>query len=299
MTIFDRDWVDEEVANALIRCLFRTIVDLKRVSNLKVLVALRTNIFEQLDFGTRTGGQEEKFRSLTLRMRWVKGELEDLLTERAKAAAERDGIEAITTIRDLLPPTNKRGNALDYILQRTLMRPRDVIAFLNECLVLASGKPRLSWEDIYHAERAYSHKRLLALRDEWKPSYPGIDKVFQLFSRAPVSMSRTEFTRLLDEAFLLPVALNFEGVRWMTDFSEPVWSGVGIKDWVELYQPIIRLLFNVGFVGCARRAGSDPVFVHEEPDFAERPSNLDATCCFSVHPAFRAALDIADGSYQG
>ena len=56
----DRDWVDERVANDLIRCLFRTVLDLKRVRNLKVLVALRTNIFQELDFGSRSGGQEEK-----------------------------------------------------------------------------------------------------------------------------------------------------------------------------------------------------------------------------------------------
>lgn len=37
----DRDWVDEKVANDLIRCLFRTVLDLKsKVQNLKVLVAL-------------------------------------------------------------------------------------------------------------------------------------------------------------------------------------------------------------------------------------------------------------------
>jgi len=76
----DRDWVDERVANDLIRCLFRTVLDLKRVRNLKVLVALRTNIFEELRFGERSGGQEEKFRSLVLQMRWTKRALAQMLT---------------------------------------------------------------------------------------------------------------------------------------------------------------------------------------------------------------------------
>jgi hypothetical protein len=62
----DRDWVDEKVANDLIRCLFRAVLDMQRIRNLKFLVALRTNIFEELDFGSRTGAQEEKFRALTL-----------------------------------------------------------------------------------------------------------------------------------------------------------------------------------------------------------------------------------------
>jgi hypothetical protein len=61
----DRDWVDERLANDLIRDLFRTVLDLKRVRNLKVLVALRTNIFQQLDFSRRPGAQEEKFLSFS------------------------------------------------------------------------------------------------------------------------------------------------------------------------------------------------------------------------------------------
>ena len=68
----DQDWVDEKISNTLIRCLFRAVRDLRRVKNLKVIVALRTNIFEQLDFGGRRGGQEEKLNSLILRHAVVK-----------------------------------------------------------------------------------------------------------------------------------------------------------------------------------------------------------------------------------
>ncbi|MCA1606109.1 MAG: hypothetical protein LC775_11705, partial [Acidobacteria bacterium] len=172
----DRDWVDEKVLNSLIRCLFRTVVDLKRVRNLKVLVALRTNIFEQLNFGARTGGQEEKFRSLTLQVRWIRKDLERLLDTRTRAAAELHKVDGIGRISDILPPANKtRGNSLSFILQRTLMRPRDALAYVNECLSLAAGKSRATWADVTSAEPAYSRNRLLALRDEWKPSYPAVE----------------------------------------------------------------------------------------------------------------------------
>ncbi len=65
----DKEWVDERIANDLIRCLFATVYGLQHVRNLKVLVALRTNIFQELDFGRRGGGQEEKFRALVLDLR--------------------------------------------------------------------------------------------------------------------------------------------------------------------------------------------------------------------------------------
>jgi hypothetical protein len=287
----DRDWVDEEVANDLIRCLFRAVLDLKRVQNLKILVALRTNIFEELDFGSRTGGQEEKFRSLTLTMRWTVNELADLLSQRVRASAEQHSIPTLSSIDDLVPhPNNTRGNAVDYIMMRTLMRPRDAIAYMNQCLALASGKPTLTWEIIHSAERSYSHNRLLALRDEWKPTYPDIDLLFSKFRQAPVPLSRNELTDRLDDAILLLADKDFRGVVWMTRLSESLWSGEN-QDWAEMYHPLFRLLFNLGFLGC-RLAGRETEFYsYDEPEFAERVSNLSSVMEFYIHPAFRSAVD--------
>jgi hypothetical protein len=287
----DRDWVDEKVANDLIRCLFRAVLDLQRVQNLKILVALRTNIFEELDFGSRTGGQEEKFRALTLNVRWTRNELVEMLNERARAAAEQYSIAGLASIEDLIPhPNNTRGNALDYILDRTLMRPRDAIAYLNECLALASGKPKLTWELIHNAERSYSYKRLLALRDEWKATYPGIDQVFQKFTQAPEIMSQTSLTKILDEAILLMADRGFSGVVWMTTLSEPVWGSVQ-QDWAEMYHPLFRLLFNLGFLGCRLSGENAVIYVHDQPEFAESIRHLSRAAAFYIHPAFRAALD--------
>ncbi|HEV2590454.1 MAG TPA: hypothetical protein VGU02_01050 [Gaiellaceae bacterium] len=170
----DRDWADEKISNDLIRCLFRAVLDLQRVSNLKVVVALRTNIFEHLNFGSRTGGQEEKFRALVFRIQWTPYELVAMADERARVAAEHAGLEGIRGIADVLPASGKaRGNPMDYILARTLLRPRDVISFLNECLAGAAGKPRLSWKDVTAAEGRYSQNRLLGSAMNGRRTIPG------------------------------------------------------------------------------------------------------------------------------
>lgn len=289
----DRDWVDNRLTNDLIRCLFRTVLDLKRVKNLKVLVALRTNIMEQLNFGERSGSQEEKFRSLVLPMKWNRSSLTGMLDERLRVAAERSTLVA-ASISDLLPAKNKtRGDAVEYILDRTLMRPRDAIAFLNEGLSTAYGKPRLSWEDIRTAERAYSEKRLLALRDEWKLNYPDIQRAFDVFRRIAIPMDREEFLRRLDDIMLLPADPNFRGVRWVTDLSTVMMSsGTRTHDWVELYQPLISFLFRIGFISCARTAHTGFVHFYDNPGYADRASNLEAVTLFQVHPTFHAALDV-------
>lgn len=197
----DREWVDERLANDLIRCLFTTVLHLQRVRNLKVLVALRTNIFRELDFGVR-GGQEEKYRALVLQMRWSKEDLEQLLDERVRYLSEKSNGELnLDSISDLLPSANKtRGYALDYILERTLMRPRDAISFINECFSRHLSKDHLTWEAIISAETAYSEKRLLALRDEWKPTYPDIQMVLEVFRKAPQPMTKQQLSDYLDEA---------------------------------------------------------------------------------------------------
>src|SRR5262249_9701594 len=85
----DKEWVDERLVNTLIRCLFQAVVDMLRVKHLKILVALRTNIFKQLNYGTQTqGGQEEKFRGMVVPLRWTDNDLRYLLEQRAEAATE-------------------------------------------------------------------------------------------------------------------------------------------------------------------------------------------------------------------
>jgi energy-coupling factor transporter ATP-binding protein EcfA2 len=297
----DRDWVDETVSNDLIRCLFRAVRDLRRVRNLKIIVALRTNIFEELDFGSRKGGQEEKYRSGTLTVRWNRNELTELLNNRALAAAEQGSLQ-LSSIDDLVPHANNtRGNALDHILDRTLMRPRDAIAYLNECFVMASGKPRLTWDIIHAAEKPYSNKRLLALRDEWKPTYPGIDKVFDVFRQVEVPMTRKELTQRLDDAILLPAQPSFAGTEWMTKLSERVFDSV-TREWAEEYMPLFRLLFDFGFIGCRAAGSTSEIYVYDRPEFAESISNLDGAVEFYIHPAFRLAVDarvFAKGEFMG
>lgn len=287
----DQDWVDDRVTNALIRCLFRAVHDLKRVSNLKVLVALRTNIFEALDFGSRTGGQEEKFRALSMWLRWSEADLEAMLNTRVVAAGERLGDDPLD-LRSILPAKNKtRGDALEYILRRTLMRPRDAIAYFNECLVDATGRPRITWDRIHASEDSYSRNRLLALRDEWKPTFPGIDQVFGRFEGKPAVLTQDELADVLDEIALLTAESDFEGSDWLGRMLIDFWR-TGPVPWIEKYGELVKFLFDIGFLGCALEK-SRQVYSYSDPGYLDRRNRISACDKFFVHPAFRSALDSA------
>ncbi|MEU8092921.1 P-loop ATPase, Sll1717 family [Micromonospora chalcea] len=288
----DKDWADDKVKNDLIRNLFQVVFDLKRVANLKVIVALRTNIFETLDFG-RGGGQGEKFRALSMRVRWSPNELESMLDERARVAADRSQIEGISGVKSLLPNYNQtRGKALEFVLDRTLMRPRDAIAFLNEAFMLAGNKSRLSWEDIKDAEASYSRNRLLALRDEWDPTFSGVDRVLNKFRQAPALMTKEESTKYLDNCFELLADYKFDGVQWLTEVSEPFWNGAPEDDWADGYHLIVKLLFDIGFLGVMPDKAKKVVYGYDYPEYADSVANVRHAYGFVIHPAFRPALDV-------
>jgi Cdc6-like AAA superfamily ATPase len=291
----DREWVDEGIANDLIRTLFRTVNELKRVRNLKVLVALRTNLLEELDFGRR-GGQEEKLRGLMIDMRWTRSELKTMLDERARVAGREYGFD-VGSINDLLPSTRNRTrqNALDYVLDRTLLRPRDAIAFLNECFQVGSGKNKLAWKDITTAEKAYSNNRLMALRDEWKGTYPGIEQVVERFRRAPARMTPEDLElKLMDIIMLMSDRdRGFPGVVWLTEVAGPAWSGSS-STWYEMYQPLVRLLYRIGLLGCAKAGGHKPVFFMDDELLVETESSLAQCEVFFIHRTYHAALDVQD-----
>ena len=292
----DRDWVDEAVANDLIRCLFRTVLDLKRVKHLKVLVALRTTIFEQLDFSHSRSGQEEKLRSLILNLKWTRPAIYDVLDARAKAASVLSKTPQWASIDAVLPNANKtRGRPTDYILDRTLMRPRDAIAYTNQCIEVASGTSRVTWNVIHDAERAYSEGRLLALRDEWKASHIDLDKALRVFSGVTTPLTRPEFTKVLHDVMLLPADETFRGVAWLTDLSSVYWTAdLASEEWFDLYYPLTRLLYAIGFIGCARAASQSPTYSFDDPTFVDHACNLGEEARFHLHPAFCVGLDIKD-----
>lgn len=289
----DRNWVDERIANDLVRCLFQTVLDLKRVKHLKVFVALRTNIFQELNFSHRGGGQEEKFRSLVLKLRWTKSEMVSMLNRRVDLTASRRGMITGGLTAFLPIPNKTRGNPIDYILERTLMRPRDAIAYLNECFALGSGKTKLAWTEIHKAEREYSNSRVLALRDEWKPTYPGIGEVIDVFKSAPARMTKVELTARLDAVALLVTARDFDGVVWLTKTTSGLWGRMN-PSWYEAYQPMFYVLYEIGRLGCVVAGSSVPAFQPDQPGLATN-ENLPSSCdAFHIQRTFHLGLDVRE-----
>lgn len=225
-------------------------------------------------------------------MKWSATDLEEMLDERVAVAASKVGLTA-KTIDELLPNPNKtRGNPLDYLLERTLMRPRDAISFANECFVAGAGKSRLTWDDIHAAEPIYSSKMVLSLRDEWKSTYPSIDKAVEKFRGSPMKMTREELTPRLDEILLLVTDPKIAGVGWLTAVSGEMWNAPPGDTDFAVYQPLLEILFTTGLIGCATKEKAQPTFYFNDPHFVSRSTSFERAMYFHVHRAYQAGLEI-------
>lgn len=187
----DQNWVEDTIRLQLVRCLLEAVVDLSRVESLKIVVALRTNLFNQLDYASQQHGpQEEKIQSLTLPLRWNAFDLEEFLERRVTAASDYYNVTPPISLGQLLPNAHSsRQSALEFILDRTLMRPRDVIAYMNFAIRDGAGRRQLSWDNIRGVEKEYSKDRIVALRDEWKDPYLHIDMALERFRRCTPLMN--------------------------------------------------------------------------------------------------------------
>lgn len=267
-----------------------------RKENLKILVALRTNIFRQLDYGAeKYGYQEEKIQGMVLPLRWTREDLRGLLEQRVIAASEHFDVKPPLTLDELLPNVNRsRGDALDFILDRTLMRPRDAIMYLNAAVREGGGRRKLSWDDIRGAEQEYSKERLRALRDEWKDPYLDIDQVLEVFRGSTSAFGRDRMSLQLDEVAMVLALPDFRGGVWLTQLCDQLLFGSGEKSWVEQYGKLVTLLYDIGFIGISENTRDRPIFSYES-DAEIDVKSLEVTdrTRFVIHPAFRAALSVA------
>ena len=78
----------------------------------------------------------------------------------------------------------------------------------------------------------------------------------------------------------------------MTNTTSAMWASGPDDSWFDLYQPVLKLLFVVGFLGYESDRSKVPVFFQDDPLFVEHESNVERSDAFFVHRAYHAGLDI-------
>lgn len=179
----DEHWADDAIRFKLIRALLETIKTFKRISGLRLVVAIRSDVFSRA-FSERHGAsmQREKIYDYITEIKWSKEQLRELIDLRIgrlfRNQYRRQGVD----FRTLFGASWDGDDTFDILRSYTLERPRDVIDFVNACLKVAEGEPHVTATHLRKAEHPYSVSRKDALVDEWSSVFPGLERSLEFLS---------------------------------------------------------------------------------------------------------------------
>jgi len=192
------------------------------------LVFIRTDIHEHLMRETPDKGKDTAIR-LDAEDRELFGEIVRL---RVETSTKLEG-----PLYDLWPRVAEAHvggeDSFTYLVDRTLMRPRDLLSFLNRAVEVAinRGHDRITAEDFVQAERGYSEDLLLTTAYEIQDTNPKYGDLLYAFQGAPSTMTIEDVKHLIiraggveageaDHALELLGWFAFLGVRSARAFAE-------------------------------------------------------------------------------
>ncbi|MCW2473624.1 MULTISPECIES: DNA repair protein [unclassified Symbiopectobacterium] len=247
----DEDWADTDTRCKFIRALIEEVKGFRKVNNIKILVALRKDLIDMVFDKTRGAGfQEEKYESYILQIQWSKSELIDLVEKRVSETYKRTYTKDEVTISDIFPEAKKSSQKMtpmEYILERTLYRPRDVLQFVNETFRLAVDKEKITWGLIYEAENYYSEKRLRSLKEEWGETFPSFDDTVEIIRGRDATFDCSELKNIQYDAVITKLAIRDDNDP-CSIVSKRFLETQGSND-NDIISTILSCLYKVGAIG--------------------------------------------------
>lgn len=290
----DRFVVDDPLVHDLIRGLILEIYDWKKVRNLKIIYALRNNIINKIEseFKTRSY-QKEKLEDQRYYLGWTREELIELINKRLRKISEDQNFINIPTLGEILPKrTSRYPSGLDYILDRSLNRPRDIIDYINRAGTLCIGKQRISIQVLQNVEDSYSQGRLAALYDEWRVNYPELNLITKILHEFPLRFNISLWSEndlmdiLTDRRIKKGGWLEAQCQEFQKDYASNPSHAFN-----TCISRLVKLLFEVGIVGVKTSEGGTIRYCHTgDPLLSD--VELDGDPQVVVHPMFHRALGI-------
>ena len=260
----EKVWSDNQESDAMVVGLLQAGKEAQgRLGAVLCTVFLRTDIYEKLQFADR-----DKFRGDEFRIDWTKDSLTQLVVARARASSNANLLEQ-KLWGELFPHSLDGQPTPDFLVSRTLMRPRDIIQLCNACCDTAkvNGHASIKDSDVKQALTLYSGWKLSDLQNEWAINYPFLAELFVLLSNTACVLPKTVFERRLAQ---------------VEEDLEERYPVLG-KDAAAF--KLLSVLYSIGLLGVVR--DGEAKFSYE----SQADSGLDGSDHhFSIHPGFRDAL---------
>jgi len=297
----DEQWAEESIRYRLLKGLIDTVREFGKVRNGKIIVCFRIDLLEQLfgEMRSEAGFQEDKYSSLYLPIRWTRADLIKLLDKRI-ASLIRDQYTGYTPNHaDILPKhvnvgRRKQERTIDWILERTWLRPRDAIEFFNACIRRAEGKTNLTQQIILDAEGEYSRGRLRAIAQEWYKHYPLLYHCAKfLMTNRKSSFRLGDFGKEKLEEWVLAIMTkekSEKGRLW--EVADAYFRNAGCDEAaMKLRREIGAVFYRTGLVGLRTQTGS-PVRWADNESYTVSSAELDDDTEVHVHPGLWRILGI-------
>jgi len=291
----DHQWAGEPSTQyALIRALIDTFKTFRRISNLKIIVAMREDLYEAtLRTTADMHFQAEKRIGIIQRLTWNDASLTALLEKRIAALFRHQYSKQAIGIADVLPPNVQQQPAAAYVLSRTLKRPRDAIAFINRILSANEGEVLpLPARAVTKAELLYSAERQQALEHEWRSCHPLIHSFLSAACDLPATFTMESF----DEDRLLALAIDASDLpRQPIDDVERIARTVYERNKEERFRrlsaALLAQLYKFGVVGIKAMPGQNYTYCYDErATIAD--TEITSNARFQVHPMLVPALRV-------
>lgn len=280
----DKGWDNSEDAKAFVSGLFQAAVALNEHSqHFTVYISLRQELYDSIP---TLYEDAQKYRDIIETLRWDEQTLLAVIANRIRHSLpgthELTDVEAWNTVfQETL--TYRKAKSVNYMIDRTLFRPRELILFCTEALQQARDAKvaPIDYSVLSRAELIYSDTREKDVAAEYRFQFPGLQSVFEVFRGRAYEMERIE---------LEMICLQIVSGELKVDKS---------ATWVADQDPefLIEALWRVGFLRAyavgglkaLRRSGSSYVGPHQVATL-----NLQTVSRFQVHPMFRAALGMKE-----
>lgn len=209
------------------------------------LVFLRSDIYEQLREET-----PDKGKDTAIALDWDDPALfEEIIRRRINTSTSLEGNFEEVWPRICAPLVDGHSSAR-YIIDRTLMRPRDLLQFVRQAVHIAinCGHSKIESDDILQAEKAYSEDMLLATSFELADTHSEFIDVLYAFEGAGRRMHPSEVEdRLVQVAGLEPSTVGqvVELLLWYAFFGVATTESDDAKYSYDVHYNLRRLMYPI------------------------------------------------------
>lgn len=268
----DVGWDNSESANNLLLGLLSAEQYLSALTpNMFVCVFLREDVYSLLITQTQ---HSDKYRNIE-RLRWDKNNLMSILSERINYNRAKHGLPRVQSpLYGVFPRTVGTSNTDNWLYERTLGRPRELIQF-SRYYTEAVEDELPNDNALKQSEQNYSEWKLADLCSEYSNQYPGLHKLFDFWKtnhfKSKYHLKRNE----IEDILLATMAEKVTNFAWF----EEVANATDVPR-------LLQILYEIGFIGdflLGGEGGSKTVYSYQgqhEPRFDE----------VQIHPCFRRAV---------